>query len=307
MSLAETKEEALEILGKRNFKVSVVIPATQNRLDNLDRVLQSLGEQTYPIDRITVVCDGWVPRTPFDYYGQEGYAISINKHEPGQEPPRNVGVRWTDMDSNYVWFLDSDVIVGPDTLEAYYRAFCVTRAFDKVMIGPYEWMPPGKTEPDRELRNDPRWDMFGRFTNKSVFQNNLGVALGNFSGNLVWPKHEFKRIGGFWWQLSAGRVDDGELGIRAAAMGIPMVLVPEARGWHIAHEVNAQWVFETNAREVPMINERHPYIEEQGLIVRDHDGKRFNIVCKNCGEEINTLDIWKHGEKCPTIYNPIPF
>ncbi len=121
----------------------------------------------------------------------------------------------------------------------------------------------------------------------------LNVALGCFGGNLVWPISRFRCVGGFHPELHHGRCEDGELGLRAASYRIPMVLVPEARGWHIAHNIDVELAKVRNERDVPLINKWHPWVEEKGLVVTDEDGARFDFVCR-CGAQVNTLLMWDH-------------
>jgi predicted RNA-binding Zn-ribbon protein involved in translation (DUF1610 family) len=120
------------------------------------------------------------------------------------------------------------------------------------------------------------------------------MGLGCFSGNLVWPIKEFKLIGGFWNELNMGRCEDGELGLRAASLGMPMSVVREARAWHIYHDINISRTYEANTRDVPLLHERHGKVEETGLKIVNEDGKRLNYVCPDCGEEFNTLMYWSH-------------
>lgn len=277
------------------MNLGVVIPATKDRIDNLGRVLKQLSEQTCSVRHVVIVCDGWhsdindiIPSV------LNVTVVSISKHEPGNEQPRNVGVRWLHSECTHVWFLDSDCIPSRFSAEeiiANYKEF----PKESIFICPYEWMPPGVVTPKHDLKNDPRWNMFDDPDMAfKVHYYNLAVALGNFSGNLVWNIEEFKKIGGFHPNLHMGRCEDGELGLRASYHGVPMVLVPTVRAFHIHHPINHSLIIERNKRDVPLINEWHPWVEEQGLIVRDQDGKRFNFVCSWCGEEHNTLNIWSH-------------
>jgi len=106
------------------------------------------------------------------------------------------------------------------------------------------------------------------------------------------------RIGGFWNELHHGRCEDGELGLRAVAMGVAISFQSKARGWHVAHDTNNSLIQKRNDRDVPMINSRHPWVQGNGLFVVDEDGKRFNVRCPNCKESMNTLLWWEHAEKC---------
>lgn len=176
-----------------------------------------------------------------------------------------------------------------------------------ILVGPYDWLPPGLREPDYDLRNDPdgvpppgRWGRFDEaleqiaLGEQRAVKNDLFAGLACFSGNLVWDIDEFKRVGGFWDDLHHGRCEDGELGVRAVAMGVPIAFVPEARGWHLHHERNVEWILQANARDVPMLDERHPYLKGEGIVAVDADGKRFNYRCDICGEEMNAALSWGH-------------
>lgn len=294
-------------------KLGVVIPVGPGRRDNVDLSLAYLATQTglseeAPLE-VQIVCDGpaaWAdcgsvttsdPRLLVDVVGME-------KHAPGHEPPRNVGVRMLvgrRPSVDHVWFLDSDIILEPQALQAFLEALD-GREPDGVLCGPYDWGSAGLREmvPRGDSRveiHDYRWAMFDENPPHEKLFFHLGAALANFSGNLVWPVAEFKRIGGFHWDLTAGRCDDGCLGVRAAVHGIASSFVAAARGLHISHPINLEWVHQANARDVPLINQWHPYIQELGVIPRNLDGVRFNMICQECGEEINTLEIWEHGTK----------
>ncbi len=292
-------------MNESNFRCGVVIPCAENRLDNLRRVLEELERQIFKPEKIVVVCDGWDisvdAASIIDQAEGNVHFVAMPKHEPGAVQPKNVGVRTLQMignpKCNHVWFLDSDILPLPNTLAEYHNAYLHCPAYDRVMIGPYEWMSKGNRKPEIGLKNDPRWDLFDRHSYRTTFWNDLGVAMANFGGNIVWPISPFKRVGGFWNDLYAGRCEDGELGIRASAMGVPMALVPDARCFHMWHPFNTGEKERRNKRDVPMINERHPYVEDEGYIMVDIDGTRFNYQCK-CGASVNTLEMWEHDEHC---------
>jgi hypothetical protein len=112
----------------------------------------------------------------------------------------------------------------------------------------------------------------------------------------VWPLEQFKQIGGYWNEIHAGRVEDGELGLRAASLGVPMSVVRDARAYHMWHEENRPAKEEKNQRDLLLLWDRHGRVEETGLKIVNEDGKRLNYVCEDCGEEFNTLLYWEH--KC---------
>lgn len=279
-----------------DFNVGVVVTVGPGRRENVELMLQHLVRLVGKLPVcVVLILDGpevetpvW-PASPFPIH-----AVRLaERHRPGHEQPRNVGVRALQYDSaiTHAWFLDSDILVGPDALR-YYESANAMLETSAVLIGPYEWLPDHIREVAPEVYSDFRWPMF-RERGFGPFVADLGVALGNFGGNLVWPVAEFTRIGGFHPQLHHGRCEDGELGLRAASHRIPMALVAEARGYHLSHDINHDLAEQRNRRDVPLINAWHPWVEGQGLLVTDEDGARFDFVCE-CGEQVNTLLMWDH-------------
>jgi hypothetical protein len=282
------------------MKVGVVIPVGAGRRLNVEDCIESLCNMDESVTGIQVILDGH-EELPTSYPSMVPMAFSrIPKHHPGQEQPRNVGVRALlahDSSITHAWFVDSDLLLDPGALTAY-REAAETVGEDTVLIGPYEWMPPGVRQPMPELHNDPRSAMFNE-RDMGPYVGDVGVALGCFGGNLVWPVREFMRLGGFHPMLSAGRVEDGDLGLRAASHRIPMALVPRARAYHMYHEINHAWVEETNRREVPLLHKWHGKAEEYvGLVPSAEDGARLDFVC-SCGLQMNTLLIWEHFRDHP--------
>lgn len=289
------------------MNTAVVIPVGPGRLENLLQVLGCLSEQTVKPDLVAVVADG--PEAAFEVEGAYNLPLAVlqaTKHVPGEEQPRNIGVRLVrDLEAqsggarsfSHVWFLDSDVIVAPDCLEMYEQAMQM-EPIDRILVGPYEWMPPGVREPMPDLKNDPRWVSFDAHEPFEMLRGDLSAGLACFSGNLIWPIAEFERVGGFWNELHHGRCEDGELGLRAVAMQVPISYVKGARGWHLYHDFDPELVKERDSRDVPMLNERHPWVEGEGLFVEDADGKRFSVRCPNCRCEFPSAQIWAHKAEC---------
>jgi GT2 family glycosyltransferase len=286
-----------------NFRPGVVIPLGAGRQENLMLVLRALHEQTRKPEAIVIVADG--PDAGVKIEGTSIPMIQVfqPKHEPGAEQPRNVGVRLltqTWPDCNAAWFLDTDVIVGPDVLQQLARSWESTE-HERVIMAPYDWLPPGQRQIDPSVRNDPRWPMFDEWAERGLDAQSIGelnVGLGCFSGNLVWSIAEFTRIGGFWNEIHHGRCEDGELGLRAVALEVPISLCAGARGYHLWHPIDVDRTMKCNARDVPMLNARHPWVEGEGVLVVERDGRRFDQRCGRCGELVNTIDWWEHRSVC---------
>jgi hypothetical protein len=230
------------------------------------------------------------------------------------EQPRNIGVRELQKVAafglpnpiTHVWFLDTDIIFGPNTLQAFADAY-EANPEPRILVGPYDWMKPGERtlppvdlsrDSDRIDHADDRWNAFDAHPPDEVTYNPTGSGPACFSGNLVWPIDEFWRVGGFWDQMHHGRCEDGELGIRAVAAGVGVSFVAKARGFHLWHPVNVDWVLATNAVDVPKINKRHPFMpdgEGPHLLMAAKDGVRFDFKCPTCGGRFNSLSYWAHA------------
>lgn len=296
------------------MNVGVVIPVGAGRIENLKRLLRDLNDQMPfgPICSCVLVFDGEDAKAEADEaigeYGQLT-VVTIPKHKPGMEQPRNVGVRMLeqinqlesdeDKRMSHVWFLDSDLTMEPDCLAQFVKVHEAVTPYAKnaIIVGPYDWLPPEFTERLPSLRNDPRWPSFDEHDGK-VVREDLSAGLACFSGNLIWPISEFTRVGGFWNELHHGRCEDGELGLRAVACGIPIAFAAGARAWHVDHPRNMDWILSANARDVSMLNARHPWVKDAGMFVVEQDGKRFDVNCR-CGWTGNTALIWEHELNCP--------
>lgn len=287
------------------MSIGIVIPVGPGRADNLNAVMRCLQAQTVQPAGIVVVQDGFDAKE--DWVGPI-VTLACAKHEPGREQPRNVGVRvlrhtWPDI--THVWFLDSDICFGPRCLEEMTDALAQGSP-KRIIVGPYDWLGEGdRPTPGAEYmgtRSDPRWAMFDQYEPAVALTNDLSAGLACFSGNLMWPIDEFMRVGGFWSEIHHGRCEDGELGLRAVAMGVPISFAAKARGWHLHHDINYALALERNARDVPMLNARHPWVQGADVFMVDRDGKAFDVKCSKCDEQITTNGWWTHAAECGVDY-----
>ena len=291
------------------MRLGIVIPVGPGRQANLEQVLEALGRQTYRPAAILIVQDGPTE----DGSSREGslevpvLRVRIEKHRPGDEQPRNVGVRCLVEripDVSHVHFLDSDVIVGPDCLEHLVGAL-EQGPEDRIVVAPYDWLPFGIRGPLPQLSNDPRWPSFEQYDPPEVRYGDLAAGLACFSGNLLWPIDRFIEVGGFWNELHHGRCEDGELGLRAVAMGVGISFAKHARGWHLWHPVDMQAAMQRNARDVPMLNDRHPWVQQGGVLMVDRDGKAFDVRCPGCQSVVPTIGWWEHATACGGLDLPV--
>lgn len=297
----------------------IVIPYGGGRKDNLIRVLDGIHLQTRDTTfvPVVIVAHGQAADGESSMIFNESNAgrwkmditwAFLDKNPPPSMPPRNYGADLLtrdrfDLDIDFIWFLDTDVVPEVQALDEYIHAIELHDGNgmerDYVLAGQYDWRAQFGGIQQHELREA----MFRDHPFTEILYYNLAAALGNFSGNLVWPAKKFLEVGGFHPELTAGRCDDGELGLRAARDGIGTCFVAGAVAHHWWHPVNSRWVLETNARDVPIIDRLHPWVRRVGLVPRPEDGQRFNWRCPWCGDEMNSNLSWEHmrfhGE--PTI------
>ena len=98
---------------------SIIIP-TYNRKDSLLRTLDSLGQQTFPMDRLVVVVvdDGSTDDTQTIASRQFPFTFRfVQQKNQGATAARNYGA--TISQSEILVFIDDDITISPQTLEAF--------------------------------------------------------------------------------------------------------------------------------------------------------------------------------------------
>lgn len=314
-------------------RTGVVIPVGENREKNLQRTLEHVAGGIVQPAEVVLVFDG-APVGPYldaiaaVHDDLNIKTVDLPKHQPGMSQPRNIGVKELDDRIDYVWFLDTDCAPERDCLMGF--EWAMLQAGDRVLAGYYDWLAEGATSPlDGLAEEDPRRASFEQFSPLQVFKGDLSAGLACFSGNLMWPVRMFKRVGGFWNELHHGRAEDGELGVRAVGMGIPISYCGVAQCHHFWHPRNVALAMEWNERDVPMLDERHPWLQdrcscghqktmhmtgidpgdhkgackechceefEEAIFIVDRDGKRFDARCSvpGCDWSGNSAEIWRH-------------
>ncbi|MCF0173382.1 MAG: glycosyltransferase [Bacteroidales bacterium] len=134
-----TQDNKITAPERGSVKVSVVVP-TYNCGKYLDESLQSLKQQTLKDIEIIVIDDGSTDDTPavLDRWAREDYRIKIiSTHNNGTSVARNIGI--AHARGEYLFFLDSDDKVEPETLEHCY-AKAVADNLDVVMFDARLWL-----------------------------------------------------------------------------------------------------------------------------------------------------------------------
>lgn len=117
--------------------ISVIIP-TYNRRDSLLRTLDSLKQQTFPMDQfmVIVVDDGSTDDTQTILSQQFPFAVRcLHQKNQGATAARNYGA--TISQADILVFIDDDVTISPGTLDALAKTCCQS---NKVLVmGTLSW------------------------------------------------------------------------------------------------------------------------------------------------------------------------
>lgn len=191
---------------------SVIIP-TYNRRELLRRTLLSLADQTYPADRfeVVVVDDGSADGT--EQMVRElklPYSLTyVRQPNRGRAAARNAGVKAAASD--LLIFLDSDVAVAKEFVEAHVRAHDEP---GRVVKGPVIHVPTMDAPLDLEPKLSDMSSAFFATANVSVARPHFEEA-GFFN-------EAFREYG---WE-------DLEMGDRLRALGLRSYTAAKARGYH---------------------------------------------------------------------------
>ena len=256
------------------YKIAIVIP-TYNRADNLSRTLRALVQQSNKDFEVIMVDDGSTDNTQevvmsfidelqelrYYFHKNRGYRLSFN---------RNQGTRIVSKDITHILYVDSDVMLNPKSIEAYYDI--ISKHPDVVIGGRYDWMKPieltqddvvnkweekikeGMTAPAsrRKISQtgvDPRW-------NKPVEEEVVMDEYGVLSGNLLIPMVAFKDTGGFDQNIE-GRGQDGEFGRNLIAHGWKGLLSSRVIGYHQSHFKDIVWETKSVIKTIKYISDKY--------------------------------------------------
>jgi glycosyltransferase involved in cell wall biosynthesis len=197
---------------------SIVIP-TYNRKSILEKCLRALEQQTFRGSyEVVVVDDGSTDDTIFWLQQQAAFphVRLLQQNHRGPAAARNLGVEQATGET--IVFIDSDLVVT-DTFLQYHA--------DALMQG------------QKALGHD-RLFTYGAVINTSNFDHPTAESykLTDFSaayfatGNVMIPRQWLLQAGLFDPQFSLYGWEDLELGVRLKKLGLKLVKVPEAVGYH---------------------------------------------------------------------------
>ena len=196
-------------------EISVVIPA-YNAGHDLSKCLQALGNAHFSKSQIVVVDDGSTDRT-ISVANEHGVRVLEITTNGGAAHARNAGADVSE--GPILFFVDADVIVHSDCKEVLGAFFNDNKDFAAV-FGTYD-ENPGNPEPISRARN-----LFHRY----VHLDNAGEVASFWTGCGAVRKSAFDKVNGF--DESLAMMEDVDFGMRLAAAGSRIFLLPTLQGQH---------------------------------------------------------------------------
>ena len=263
--------------------ISIIIP-THNRKTNIELNLTALTKQTFNKDlfEVILVDDGSTDGT-IDLVNQFRdkfklkYALIHKKDAWNASRPRNFGAKLAEAETDAYLFLDSDVLLNDRALEFYYDNFIKK---PRVIIGPYNWLPPQLVKPDDVLNNwgvlingdldkptslpaslghigeDVRKVSFDKAITPDDVFNEIYDGLACFGGNLMIPRDLFWKVGGFSEEMQCG-LEDGEMGIKLWKMEAEFSYDSRLIGYHVWHPIPPARFPSDLKKHIDYLNTKH--------------------------------------------------
>jgi GT2 family glycosyltransferase len=214
------------------LELSVVIP-TYNRLDELQRVIPSLLDQTIPAGAYELlICDSNSNDGTAEYLASVHARNPNVRHLPGaytgRAMARNAGI--TQAQGEVVLFNDSDIIADPRLLEEHLRHHREQRNI--AVVG---WEVQVRSFEDYEYKRDHPQERGSLHPPSRKTLSWLYFLTGNASVR----REDLVRVGGFDESFTGYGHEDLELGYRLQKAGIRILYEPHAVNFHwqdIPHE-----------------------------------------------------------------------
>ncbi|WP_013334395.1 glycosyltransferase family 2 protein [Gloeothece verrucosa] len=205
--------------------ISLIIP-THNRCLSLQRLLDALQKQTYPLDdlEVVVVADGCQDNTieMLEKYEAPFKLVFLEQPGSGAAVARNKGAE--KASGSLLIFLDDDIKPSEYFVEAHVRAH--SQKPDQVVIG---YLPPKLANQSSffQIRLWAWWEekfyIMGKAGHRYTYEDLL-------SGNFSLPASLFQQVGGFDSRFRCR--EDYELGARLLKAGADLIFVKAAMGDH---------------------------------------------------------------------------
>jgi glycosyltransferase involved in cell wall biosynthesis len=296
--------------------VSVIIP-TFNRKDSLQRTLDSIGYQTFPVDRfeVIVVDDGSTDDSQTVASQQFPFTLRYERQKnQGATAARNLGA--TISESEILVFIDDDVTISPQTLEALAETCCqktnaivvgklVRRWSDNASVYAEIVIAPS----DHALMNDDDVDLHFTDCNTEL----LACKRSDFLdlGMLQDP------TGGYGWP----NWDDVDFGYRAHLNGFRLLQSSKAIGEHWDHSITDQnlacqrwyrasrsavWLFKRHQELktlIPMLYDKTPLAwgQDSPLLIARKLARSLLSTQPVLGCMVNLVNVLEHYYPSPVV------
>lgn len=217
-----------------NYKIATIV-ITFNRLDFLKEVIQSLKEQTRPIDEIFVIHNSGTDGTTEWLAAQDGLTV-ITQPNVGSSGGQYTGFKAAfDAGHDWIWTMDDDVIPSTTCLEELLKDYDDNRNNNQVsnhnvIRTPLRFLPNGQAFLNDCLKfnlNNPFKSIWMSIVTNEMLANKRVFAEGiTFEGPIIhrsivekigFPEKKFFIYG-----------DDSEYFIRARKAGAEIYLYPNA-------------------------------------------------------------------------------
>ena len=224
---------------------SIVIP-TYNRQPILEKCLRALERQTYSGSYEVVVVDDGSTDDTIPWLQQQAECFPhvrlLQQNHQGPAAARNLGVEQAAGDT--IVFIDSDLVVTDTFLQAHTEAIA---------------------QAQKTLGHN-RLFTYGAVINTNNFENPTAEAykLTDFSaayfatGNVMIPRQWLIQAGLFDPKFSLYGWEDLELGVRLKNLGLKLVKVPEAVGYH--------WHPAFNLEQIPALIDQELQRGKMGVV-----------------------------------------
>jgi len=215
--------------------VSVII-ATHNRQWLLERCLQALASQTYPLDllEVWVAADGctdgtvaWLRAYPAPFR----LCLLVTAGE-GAAAARNRALERAT--GELTLFLDDDVIAEPGLVAAHVA--CQAQQRGGVTLG------TALLPPEARCPTWLQWEarQLSKLYRRLASGERSAAGVHFYSGNVAAPTEALREIGGY--DASFSRGEDVDLGCRLEAAGLVFTFCPEARAFHYQTRSLTDWL-----------------------------------------------------------------
>ena len=197
-----------------SWGISVII-CTHNRLELLEKCLESLKKQNYSQFEIIVVNDASTDGTDLFLASYEGIKIITHERNLGLSPSRNDGIKAALND--LIAFTDDDCCADPNWLLEIAKSFSAKGG----SVSGWDFAA-GQTF----LENK---NYIGRFPQRVVTNIGARWPKGN---NLIFSRKVFNAIGLFNPEMDYYGNYDSEIAIRAVSVGFKFLSLPQAIVYH---------------------------------------------------------------------------